>query len=294
MALARPCAMPNRAPTACASAWLTPTNALENASPAIVAAFDIAVRASRSLPSAYARGSASKIRFIACMQNASVNGEAKIDTAASSACVSASIPVSAVSVGGIVERQPRVDDRHVRHERVVDERDLAPVDRDDRGRGDLRPRAGGRRNGDEPCLMLDLRVLGDALARVEERQRQLAQVQLRALVEEAHGLRRVEHRAAADRDDQVRPELVHRADARADLGLGRLRRDRGEDVDGGALGKVRAHLVGDAALLGVRVGDEEHLLDLQLTQAVERAGVEVRVRRHAEPLRRAPAGARPS
>ena len=35
------------------------------------------------------------------MQNASVNGEAKIETAASSACVSASIPVSAVMCGGI-------------------------------------------------------------------------------------------------------------------------------------------------------------------------------------------------
>jgi hypothetical protein len=35
-------------------------------------------------------------------QNASVNGEAKIETAASSACVSASIPVSAVISFGIV------------------------------------------------------------------------------------------------------------------------------------------------------------------------------------------------
>ena len=36
------------------------------------------------------------------MQNASVNGEAKIETAASSAWVSASIPVSAVIAFGIV------------------------------------------------------------------------------------------------------------------------------------------------------------------------------------------------
>ena len=36
------------------------------------------------------------------MQNASVYGEAKIETPASSACVSASMPVSAVSAGGIV------------------------------------------------------------------------------------------------------------------------------------------------------------------------------------------------
>ena len=72
MPLARPWAMPKRAPTAWASAWLTPTKALEKASPAIAAAFDIAVRASRSPPSAQARGSASMIRLIACMQKASV------------------------------------------------------------------------------------------------------------------------------------------------------------------------------------------------------------------------------
>ena len=51
---------------------------------------------------ANARGSASRIRWMACMQNASVYGEAKIDTPASSACVSASTPVSAVMCGGIV------------------------------------------------------------------------------------------------------------------------------------------------------------------------------------------------
>ena len=63
------------------------------------------------------------------MQNASVYGEAKIDTAASSAWVSASMPVSAVSAGGIVRVSTRVDDRHVGHERVVDQRDLAPARR---------------------------------------------------------------------------------------------------------------------------------------------------------------------
>ena len=72
MPLARPWAMPKRAPTAWASAWQTPTNAFENASPASVAALLIAVRAARSEPSAQARGSASRIRCSACMQNASV------------------------------------------------------------------------------------------------------------------------------------------------------------------------------------------------------------------------------
>ena len=102
MPFARPCATPKRAPTACASAWLTPTNAFENARPAIVAALAMSVRARRSSPSATARGSAPKIRFIACRQNASVNGDAKIDTYASSAWVSASTPVSAVISGGSV------------------------------------------------------------------------------------------------------------------------------------------------------------------------------------------------
>ena len=78
--MARPCAIPKRAPTACASAWLTPTNALENASPAIVAALAMSVRACRSVPSAKARGSAARIRWIACRQKASVKGEAKIET----------------------------------------------------------------------------------------------------------------------------------------------------------------------------------------------------------------------
>ena len=100
--MARPWATPKRAPTAWASAWLTPTNAFENASPAIVAAFAMSVRASRSSPSATARGSAFRIRCIAWRQKASVNGDAKIDTYASSACVSASIPVSAVITGGSV------------------------------------------------------------------------------------------------------------------------------------------------------------------------------------------------
>jgi len=65
-----------------------------------VAAFDIPVRASRSLPSATAFGRFSKIMRIACMQNASVYGDAKMLTTPSSACVSASSPVSAVGPGG--------------------------------------------------------------------------------------------------------------------------------------------------------------------------------------------------
>ena len=73
-----------------------------------------------------ARGSASKIRLTACMQNASVYGEAKIDTAGLER-VGQRVDAG---VGGDRrrqrERQPRVDDRHVGHQRVVDERHLAP------------------------------------------------------------------------------------------------------------------------------------------------------------------------
>ncbi len=67
---------------------------------------------------------------MACTQKASVYGEAKIETAASSAWVSASMPVSAVTAGGIESVSPRIDDRHVGHERVVDQRDLAVADGD--------------------------------------------------------------------------------------------------------------------------------------------------------------------
>jgi hypothetical protein len=74
-------------------------NALENASPARVAALAIPVRAARSDPSATARGSHWKIIRIACAQKASVYGDAKMETAASRACVRASRPVSAVAAG---------------------------------------------------------------------------------------------------------------------------------------------------------------------------------------------------
>ena len=100
--MARPWAIPNRAPTAWARAWLVPTNALENARPARVAAFAMSVRASRLPGSAYAVGSASKISRAAWTQNASVYGEAKIDTAASRAWVSASMPLSTVTAAGMV------------------------------------------------------------------------------------------------------------------------------------------------------------------------------------------------
>ena len=58
------------------------------------------LRASRSVPSRKALGSHSKIIEMACVQNALVYGEEKIDTTPSRAWVSASSPVSAVEVDG--------------------------------------------------------------------------------------------------------------------------------------------------------------------------------------------------
>ena len=191
-------------------------------------------------------------------------------------------------VGGHVrrhrQRQPRLDDRDVRHERVVDERELAAARGQHRRRGDLRAGACRRRHGGEPDRVVDLRVVGHALAGVEERQRQLGERQLRALVEQPHRLRGVEHGASADGDDQVGPQLLQHVDAGADLLLRGLGLDLREHAD--RAGEVTAHLVGHAAGLGVGVGDQERLGGAQAAQLLERAGVEVGVRRDAEPLRR--------
>ena len=170
------------------------------------------------------------------------------------------------------------------HERVVDERQLAAAGGQHRRRGDLRAGARRRRHGDEPDRVVDLRVVGHALAGVEERQGQLGERQLRALVEQAHRLGGVEHGASADGDDQVRPQLLQHVDAGADLLLGGLGLDLREHAD--RAGEVTAHLVGHAARLGVGVGDQERLGAAQAAQLLERAGVEVGVRRDAEPLRR--------
>ena len=106
--------------------------------------------------------------------------------------------------------------------------------------------------------MLDLRVVRHALARVEEGQRQLVERELGALVEEAHGLGRVDHRAAADGDQQVGAQLVEHLHAGADLRLAGLRLDVGEHVHPDAV-EVAADLVGHPARLGVGVGHEHRL-----------------------------------
>ena len=230
MPLARPCARPNRAPVACASAWLVPTKALENARPASVAALAMSVRAARSSGSSYTRGRASKISRAACTQNASVYGEAKIDTAASSAWVRASTPLSTVTDSGMRKGEHRVDDRHVGHQRVVDQRLLALTDGDDGGRGHLGAGAGRRGDRDQPHGVRVLREVGHPLARVEERQGQLVEALLWVLVEQPHRLGRVEDRAAADRDHGVWTGAVEQGHAASDHGLVGLRLDLGEDL----------------------------------------------------------------
>ena len=141
---------------------------------------------------------------MACRQKASVYGEAKIETYASSAWVRASIPVSAVTVGGIVSGEQRIDDRHVGDERVVDQGHLALAGGDHRRGETSEPVPGRGRHRDQLHRVLVLRVLRDPLAGVEERERELAHRQLGALVEEPHRLRGVDHRAAADGDDARR------------------------------------------------------------------------------------------
>ena len=103
--------------------------------------------------------------------------------------------------------------------------------------------------------MVDLGEVGDALARVEERQRQLAEAQLRALMEQAHRLRGIHHRAAAERDDRVGVEALELLHAGSDLLLGRLRLDSGEHVHR-AGAEVATHLLGHATGHGRPVGDD--------------------------------------
>ena len=97
--------------------------------------------------------------------------------------------------------------------------------------------------------VLDLRVVGHALAGVEERQRELAQRQL--------GLSWKSRIALAASITEPPPTATIRSgsssledlDAGADLLLGRLGLDVGEHVHAG-VAEVAAHLVDDAARLG--------------------------------------------
>ena len=105
------------------------------------------------------------------------------------------------------------------------------------------------------------------------------------LIEETHRLRRVEYRAAADRDDEVWTHAFEYLDADAYERVAGFGYHVGEDVDvGGA--QVSADVVDDSTGLRVGVGHDHDLLRLDLSEVLDGAGVEVGVRRHAEPLRR--------
>ena len=123
--MARPWAMPKRAPTAWASAWLTPTKALENASPAIVAALAIAVRASRSSPSRV--GARERVEDQVRGLQAEGVGEGRgEDRDAGLQRVRQRVDAGVRGdLGRQGQGQARVDDGHVRDERVVHERQLA-------------------------------------------------------------------------------------------------------------------------------------------------------------------------
>ena len=132
--------------------------------------------------------------------------------------------------------------------------------------------------------MVDLRVVGHALAGIEEWQRELVQRQLRALVEQPHDLGRVDHRAAAHRDQQIGTQVVEHLGAAADHGLRRFGLHFREDVDADPI-QVRAHVVCDTARLCLRIRHEQGRFASELAEVVDCPRVEVGVRRHAEPLR---------
>ena len=199
--------------------------------------------------------------------------------------MSASTPVSAVSVGGIGQRQSRLHDSHVRDQRVVHQRRLATTHGQHRGGRYLGPGAGGGRDRHQPHRVVDLGVVRHALARVEERQGQLVERELGALVEQARGVGGVDHRSASRRDQEVGPQLVEHLHAGADLSLARL----GLDV-----GRTRGHRCrrGAGGSPPRRRGSPTRGRSpaspacAQLAQAVDRTHVEIGVRGHPEPLGR--------
>ena len=145
MPLARPCAMPKRAPTAWASAWQTPTNALENARPGERRRVAHG-RAGREV-GAVGAGARERVEDQVQRLHAERVGVGRgEDRDAGLERVRERVDAG---VGGQRgrhrQRQPRVDDRDVGHQRVVDERELAPAGGEHRGRRDLRAGAGGRR-----------------------------------------------------------------------------------------------------------------------------------------------------
>ena len=146
-------------------------------------------------------------------------------------------------------REHRVDDGVLRAQRRRRDAALAAGGGigDDRAAGDLRARPRRRRDGDER----------DDRMRVRRLQVLEAHVFLRA---DARGLRGVDHRAAAERDDRVRPRPRHGRCRGVDDVAGRLARRLVEAVDLEVRAPQREDGVGDGvvALLETLVDDEQH------------------------------------
>ena len=155
-----------------------------------------------------------------------------------------------------LHHQLRVDDRHVRRQRVVGQRELLlrHLVRDHRERRHLGARAGRGRNRHEIRLLAHLGEGVNALADIAETHRHIHEVGFRMLVEHPHDLRRVHRGAAADGDDAVRLEGGHLRGAFLGAAQGRVRRDVGEGLMHDA---HRIELVGNR--LGVAVVEEERV-----------------------------------
>ncbi len=134
----------------------------------------------------------------------------------------------------------RIDDRHIRTQRVVGQSHLAPsrfVEQDGE-RSDFAPGAAGSGNGDQPCVVNFFgRILNYAFAQIQERRCQFFQVRLRRFVFQLHDLRRIDDRAAAQRDDLVRfveIERLHPLHHDLDFRLS-IRNDRDMDLSSGGM-----------------------------------------------------------
>ena len=179
-----------------ASECSEPQSEMFIASPAMRLAQAISWRAARFSPSATTAGSARAPRWMASSAIPVPIGLRESVTIAAIACARASMPPHDVTVRRRAVRERRVDEGVLRpDERRGDPRlrvRLLVGDHD--ASGDLRARPGGRRNRDERQRRRrrgEVEVGGDGQVRHPGAERQ------------ARALGEVDHRAAADRDDDV-------------------------------------------------------------------------------------------
>ena len=123
-------------------------------------------------------------------------------------------------------------------------------------------------------------VCGNAAIRLRgsrNGQGQVVEGLLGVLVEEPHRLGRVEDRAAAQRDHGVGAGAVEQRHPALDHVLVGLRLHLGEDVHVTSL-QPAAYVVDDTAGVGQGVGHDDHHVAVEVTEVVERPGVEERRR----------------